>query len=145
AIRAGGGRGIGLGFAGGCTTCGGACGSDRGWRHRDPLPHGRCRRPGRCPEGAGRQASSAREARQGGPDEGGGIRPGDCGSAGGWGVPVDAGPERAMTTVAIVHDYLTQRGGAERVVLSMLKAFPQSPLYTSLYEPDLTFPEFADA
>jgi glycosyltransferase involved in cell wall biosynthesis len=50
-----------------------------------------------------------------------------------------------VTTVAIVHDYLTQRGGAERVVLSMLKAFPQSPLYTSLYEPDLTFPEFAHA
>lgn len=46
--------------------------------------------------------------------------------------------------VAIVHDYLTQRGGAERVVLSMLKAFPGAPVYTSLYEPDSTFPEFAD-
>lgn len=44
--------------------------------------------------------------------------------------------------VAIVHDYLTQRGGAERVVLSMSKAFPGSPLYTSLYEPKATFPEF---
>lgn len=48
-----------------------------------------------------------------------------------------------MTRVAIVHDYLTQRGGAERVVLTMLKAFPGSPLYTSLYEPGSTFPEFA--
>ncbi|MEY2468946.1 MAG: hypothetical protein QOF21_1644, partial [Actinomycetota bacterium] len=46
--------------------------------------------------------------------------------------------------VAIVHDYLTQRGGAERVVLSMLKAFPDAPLYTSVYEPSGTFPEFAD-
>lgn len=46
--------------------------------------------------------------------------------------------------VAIVHDYLTQRGGAERVVLSMLKAFPGAPLYTSLYDPATTFPEFAD-
>lgn len=46
-------------------------------------------------------------------------------------------------TVALVHDYLTQRGGAERVVLSMLKAFPGAPLYTSLYEPGGTFPEFA--
>ena len=27
-------------------------------------------------------------------------------------------------TVAIVHDYLTQRGGAERVVLAMHRAFP---------------------
>jgi len=47
-----------------------------------------------------------------------------------------------LTPVAIVHDYLTQRGGAERVVLSMLKAFPTAPLYTSLYQPDGTFPEF---
>ncbi len=44
--------------------------------------------------------------------------------------------------VAISHDYLTQRGGAERVVLSMLQAFPRAPLYTSLYEPDSTFPDF---
>jgi glycosyltransferase involved in cell wall biosynthesis len=48
-----------------------------------------------------------------------------------------------MTTpVAIVHDYLTQRGGAERVVLSMLKAFPDAPVYTSFYDPETTFPEF---
>ncbi len=47
-------------------------------------------------------------------------------------------------TVAIVHDYLTQRGGAERVVLAMHRAFPTAPIYTSLYEPDLTFPEFRD-
>lgn len=42
-------------------------------------------------------------------------------------------------TVAIVHDYLTQRGGAERVALSMLDAFPEAPLYTTLFEPDTTF------
>jgi glycosyltransferase involved in cell wall biosynthesis len=48
-------------------------------------------------------------------------------------------------TVALVHDYLTQRGGAERVVLSMLKAFPDAPLYTSLYRPETTFPEFDEA
>jgi glycosyltransferase involved in cell wall biosynthesis len=44
--------------------------------------------------------------------------------------------------LAIAHDYLTQRGGAERVVLAMLKAFPGAPLYTSLYDPHGTFPEF---
>ena len=44
--------------------------------------------------------------------------------------------------VAIVHDYVTQRGGAERVLLSMLKAYPSAPLYTSLYSPRRTFPEF---
>ncbi len=46
--------------------------------------------------------------------------------------------------VAIVHDYLTQRGGAERVVLSMSRAFPDAPIHTSLYEPSTTFPEFAE-
>jgi glycosyltransferase involved in cell wall biosynthesis len=47
--------------------------------------------------------------------------------------------------VAIVHDYLTQRGGAERVVLLMLRAFRGAPLYTSLYDPAATYPEFGDA
>jgi glycosyltransferase involved in cell wall biosynthesis len=45
--------------------------------------------------------------------------------------------------VALVHDYLTQRGGAERVVLALTRAFPDAPLYTSLYQPEATFPEFA--
>lgn len=45
--------------------------------------------------------------------------------------------------VAIVHDYLTQRGGAERVVLSMHRAFPEAPIYTSLFRPETTFPEFS--
>jgi glycosyltransferase involved in cell wall biosynthesis len=44
--------------------------------------------------------------------------------------------------VVIVHDYVTQRGGAERVVLSMLRAFPSAPLYTSLFDPSGSFPEF---
>jgi glycosyltransferase involved in cell wall biosynthesis len=48
-------------------------------------------------------------------------------------------------TVAIVHDYLTQRGGAERVALAMARAFPGAPLHTSLYDPDGTFPEFSVA
>ena len=47
--------------------------------------------------------------------------------------------------IALVHDYLTQRGGAERVVLSMLKAFPGAPLYTSLYDANGTYPEFRAA
>ncbi len=44
--------------------------------------------------------------------------------------------------VALVHDYLTQRGGAERVVLALAAAFPAAPLATSLYDPAGTFPEF---
>ncbi len=46
--------------------------------------------------------------------------------------------------VAIAHDYLTQRGGAEKVVLSMSRAFPNAPIYTLLFDPANTFPEFAD-
>lgn len=46
--------------------------------------------------------------------------------------------------VAIAHDYLTQLGGAEKIVLSMTKAFPEAPIYTMLYEPATTYPEFAD-
>ena len=45
--------------------------------------------------------------------------------------------------IALVHDYLTQRGGAERVALSLTRAFPGAPLYTSLYDLAGTFPEFA--
>lgn len=46
--------------------------------------------------------------------------------------------------MAIAHDYLTQQGGAERVVLALSRAFPQAPIHTTLYDPTSTFPEFAD-
>lgn len=46
--------------------------------------------------------------------------------------------------VAIAHDYITQRGGAEKVVLALHRAFPDAPVYTTLYEPDRTYPEFAE-
>jgi len=44
---------------------------------------------------------------------------------------------------AIAHDYLTQRGGAERVVLALSEIWPLAPIYTSLFDPPGTFPEFA--
>ncbi|RYX79344.1 glycosyltransferase family 4 protein [bacterium] len=44
--------------------------------------------------------------------------------------------------VAIVVDWLTDFGGAERVILAMHEAFPDAPIYTSVYEPK---PELADA
>lgn len=47
-------------------------------------------------------------------------------------------------SVAIVHDYLNQRGGAERVVLEMARIWPEAQLYTSLYRPESVFPEFRD-
>lgn len=50
---------------------------------------------------------------------------------------------RTRPQVAIAHDYLTQRGGAERVVLAMVKAFPDAPIYTTLYDHDETYSDFA--
>ncbi len=40
--------------------------------------------------------------------------------------------------IALVHDYLTQRGGAERVFELFCKRFPQADIFTSLYDPDHT-------
>jgi glycosyltransferase involved in cell wall biosynthesis len=44
--------------------------------------------------------------------------------------------------VALIHDYLNQMGGAERVVLALHELFPQAPLYTSIYDPDRVDPAF---
>jgi glycosyltransferase involved in cell wall biosynthesis len=52
---------------------------------------------------------------------------------------------QAFGSVAIVHDYLNQPGGAERVVLAMLGIWPDAPIYTSLYRADSTFPRFGSA
>ncbi len=38
--------------------------------------------------------------------------------------------------VALVHDYLNQMGGAEKVLLALHDLFPQAPIYTSIYAPD---------
>lgn len=37
--------------------------------------------------------------------------------------------------VAIVHDYLNQYGGAERVLEALHALYPDAPVYTSLYDP----------
>lgn len=42
--------------------------------------------------------------------------------------------------IALVHDYLTQRGGAERVFEILCRAFPSAPIFTSLYDPRGTIP-----
>lgn len=44
--------------------------------------------------------------------------------------------------VAIVHDYLTQAGGAERVAATLHRLFPESLLYTSVYDPKATLAYF---
>lgn len=40
--------------------------------------------------------------------------------------------------VALVHDYLNQRGGAERVFAHVARAYPQAPVYTALFESKAT-------
>jgi glycosyltransferase involved in cell wall biosynthesis len=44
--------------------------------------------------------------------------------------------------IAIVHDDLTQRGGAERVVEAMHSIWPSAPIYTSVYDAKNTFSTF---
>jgi glycosyltransferase involved in cell wall biosynthesis len=44
--------------------------------------------------------------------------------------------------LAIVHDYLSQFGGAERVVLNFHEIFPEAPIFTSIYDKDKLPKEF---
>ncbi len=44
--------------------------------------------------------------------------------------------------LALVHDWLNQRGGAEDVLETLVALYPQRPLYTSLYAPDLMPPGY---
>ncbi len=41
--------------------------------------------------------------------------------------------------IALVHDYLTQKGGAERVFELLCRYFPEADIFTSLYDPKRTF------
>jgi len=36
--------------------------------------------------------------------------------------------------IAIVHDYLNQFGGAERVISALSEVYPEAPIYTSIYD-----------
>jgi len=46
--------------------------------------------------------------------------------------------------VALVHDYLNQMGGAERVVMAFHQMFPDAPIYTSIYDPKRVDPAFQE-
>jgi len=46
--------------------------------------------------------------------------------------------------VALVHDYLTQYGGAERVLAALCELFPRAPIYTLVYNEKLTGGAFKD-
>src|SRR3982751_5750787 len=56
--------------------------------------------------------------------------------------PDIAGLERSRRdaypmNVALAHDYLNQYGGAERVLEVLHEMYPKSPVYTSIYAPEL--------
>ncbi len=44
--------------------------------------------------------------------------------------------------LALVHDYLNQHGGAERVLEHLHGMYPAAPIYTSMYAPDLMPPRY---
>lgn len=50
----------------------------------------------------------------------------------------------ATPSTLVLHDYLTQQGGAERVALVMAQDLGGGAITTSAYRPESTFPEFAD-
>ena len=47
--------------------------------------------------------------------------------------------------VAIVHDYLNQAGGAERVVEVLHRMYPEAPIFTTLFDADVVGPLLATA
>jgi glycosyltransferase involved in cell wall biosynthesis len=46
--------------------------------------------------------------------------------------------------VALVHDFLTQYGGAERVLEVLCEMFPEAPIYTLLYDKETMHGKFKD-
>jgi glycosyltransferase involved in cell wall biosynthesis len=46
--------------------------------------------------------------------------------------------------IALVHDWLTNLAGSERVILALHELYPQAPIYTSVYSPE-NFPQLAGA
>src|SRR5580704_12220510 len=58
---------------------------------------------------------------------------------------IHRGSHRFMKSarLAIVHDYLIQMGGAERVVAAMAEAFPSAPIITSVTDTNRLLPELS--
>ncbi len=44
--------------------------------------------------------------------------------------------------VALVHDYLNQYGGAEKVLETLMEIFPEAPIYTLFYDQERTYSRF---
>jgi len=50
----------------------------------------------------------------------------------------------SMMKIALVHDYLVQYGGAERVLEAFTEIFPKAPIYTMVYDRKLMGKAFSD-
>ena len=50
------------------------------------------------------------------------------------------GPHKGRVKVGLVHDYLTQFGGAEQVLAVLQELFPGAPTLTTLFDPIATLP-----
>ncbi len=57
---------------------------------------------------------------------------------------MDAQIKTIIPKTAIVHDYLAQAGGAERVAAALHGLFPDAPLFTSVYDEKATLGYFRD-
>lgn len=51
---------------------------------------------------------------------------------------------RRKLRIALVHDWLTDFGGAERVLLALHELYPDAPIFTTFYRPE-NLPQFANA
>ncbi len=51
-------------------------------------------------------------------------------------------PAPSRPTVALVHDWLNQIGGAEDVLETLVGMYPSSPIYTSIFAPELMPPPY---
>jgi len=49
------------------------------------------------------------------------------------------------TKVALIHDFLNQAGGAERVVAALHRLFPTAPIYTTIVDWNVLWPSLRDA
>lgn len=47
--------------------------------------------------------------------------------------------------IALVHDGIITRGGAERVLLNFQKSFPDAPIFTTVYHRESTYKEYASS
>ncbi|MGI9602658.1 MAG: glycosyltransferase [Acidimicrobiales bacterium] len=59
-------------------------------------------------------------------------------------LPEPAFPATGTPTVAFVHDFLAERGGAERVLLELNRVFPPAAVHTALFNPGGTYESMSD-